>query len=89
MSGAGGNEAEAQRQTPEEIEADIEVQREQLAGTIDALSAKLDVKSQARAKMADVRERATTDSGAPKPEFVVAGVVVVVVVVAFVWWKRR
>jgi hypothetical protein len=77
------------KQSPEEIEADIEEQREQLAGTIDALSAKLDVKSQASAKFSDVRDRATTDSGRPRPELIVAGVGVVAVVVLVVWWRRR
>lgn len=77
------------KQTPEEIEADIEVQRERLAGTVDALSAKLDVKSQAQAKVADIRARATTDSGRPRPELVVAGVGVVAIVVLVVWWRRR
>ena len=54
-----------QAQTPEEIEAEIELKREQLAGTIDALSSKLDVKSQAQAKVAgvkaDVKDRANPD----------------------------
>jgi len=45
-------------QTPDEIEAEIEVQREQLAETIDALSAKLDVKSQAQAKVQDAKRTA-------------------------------
>jgi hypothetical protein len=45
-------------QTPEEIEAEIEVQREQLAETIDALSAKLDVKSQAQAKVEGAKQTA-------------------------------
>jgi len=79
----------SRKQTPEEIEADIEVQRERLAGTVDALSAKLDVKSQAQAKVADVRARATTDSGRPRPELVAAGVGVVALVVLVVWWRRR
>ncbi len=47
-------------QTPAEIEAEIEQQREQLAGTIDALTAKLDVKGNTKAKVADVR--ATTQA---------------------------
>ena len=42
-------------QSPEEIQAEIEQQREQLAGTLDALSAKLDVKSHAQAKVAEVK----------------------------------
>ena len=40
-------------QSPEEIQAEIEQQREQLAGTLDALSAKLDVKSQAKVKVVE------------------------------------
>ena len=45
-------------QTPEQIEAEIEVQREALAETIDALSAKLDVKSQAQAKVDEAKQAA-------------------------------
>ena len=47
-------------QTPDQIEAEIEVQREQLAETIDALSAKLDVKSQAQARVEEVKHTAQT-----------------------------
>ena len=47
-------------QTPEQIEAEIEVQRAQLAETIDALSAKLDVKSQAQAKVEEAKQTAQT-----------------------------
>ena len=45
-------------QTPDQIEAEIEVQRAQLAETIDALSAKLDVKSQAQAKVEEAKQTA-------------------------------
>ena len=80
-------------QSPEEIQAEIEQQREQLAGTLDALSAKLDVKSQAKVKVAevkaDVRDRTTDDSGRPRAELIVIGATVVVVAVALVWWRRR
>lgn len=41
--------------TPEEIQADIERQREQLAETVDALGHKLDVKAQTKAKVEDVK----------------------------------
>jgi hypothetical protein len=76
--------------SPEEIETDIAEQREQLAETIDALTAKLDVKSQAKAKAADVRDRATTDTGKPRPELLVgAGVLVAVVVGVLVWRHQR
>jgi hypothetical protein len=76
-------------QSPEEIQAEIEQQREQLAGTLDALSAKLDVKSQAQVKVAEVKDRATDDSGRPRTEVIAAAAAVVVVVVALVWWRRR
>jgi|tagenome__1003787_1003787.scaffolds.fasta_scaffold20465853_2 hypothetical protein len=87
-------------QTPEEIQADIELQRERLAGTVDALTAKLDVKAQARAKVddarahtsakvADLKDRATTDRGTPRPDLLVFGATVVVVAVVIVWWRRR
>ncbi len=45
-------------QTPDQIEAEIEVQREALAETIDALSAKLDVRSQAQAKVDEAKQAA-------------------------------
>jgi hypothetical protein len=76
-------------QTPEEIQAEIEVQREQLAGTLDALSAKLDRKSQAQAKVAEVKGRATTADGKPRTELLVAGATVVAIVVAVVLWRHR
>jgi hypothetical protein len=76
-------------QTPEEIQAEIEEQREQLAGTLDALSAKLDVKTQAQAKVAEVKDRATTDEGRPRTELLVVGAAVVVVAVVLVWWRKR
>ena len=76
-------------QTPEEIQAEIEQQREQLAGTLDALSAKLDVKSQAQAKVAEVKGRATTDEGKPRTELLAIGATVVVLAVAVVWWRKR
>lgn len=43
--------------TPEQIEADIARQREQLAGTINDLQAKLDVKTRAKGKAAELRAR--------------------------------
>jgi hypothetical protein len=76
------NSAGQPAQTPEEIEAEIEVKREQLAGTIDALSAKLDVKSQAQAKVAgvkaDVRSQAQAKVAEARanPDLVAAGAAV-------------
>jgi MYXO-CTERM domain-containing protein len=75
--------------SPEEIQADIDRQREQLAQTVDALSHKLDVKSQAQEKVAQAKDHATTDSGKPRPELIAVGVAGVAAVVALIWWRRR
>lgn len=77
-------------QTPEEIQADIERQREQLATTVDQLSAKFDVKSQAQARFAGAKDRATTDTGQPRPEIIgaAAGVLVGLVVLALLNRRR-
>ena len=87
-------------QTPEQLEADIERQREQLATTVDQLTAKLDVKSQAQAKVADVKsqakvkvaevkESATTDDGKPRPEVLALAGALVGATILFIWWRRR
>ena len=74
--------------TPEEIEADIARQREELAATVTELHARLDVKARTRAKAAELRGRATTPDGKPDPRFVAAAVAVVVLAgVAF--WRRH
>jgi F0F1-type ATP synthase membrane subunit b/b' len=44
--------------TPEEIEAHIQQSRERLASTVDALTAKLDVKEQAKQKARETSEQA-------------------------------
>jgi MYXO-CTERM domain-containing protein len=75
--------------TPEQIQADIERQREQLAKTVDELGHKLDVKAQTKEKVADVRDRATTDTGKPRPEVIGAAAAVVLGVALLVWWRRR
>jgi len=64
--------------TPEQIEAEIEAQRAELAATVDQLTAKLDVKA-----------RLTTDSGKPRPEVLAAAGSLVAMAVALVWWRRR
>ena len=72
---------------PDAIREDIERTRNELAGTVDALQAKLDVKAQARARVARAKDRVTTDTGRPRPE-VVAGVVGAVLLVAgLVRWR--
>jgi hypothetical protein len=75
--------------TPEQIQADIERQREQLAGTVDQLSHKLDVKAQSKAKVEELRGRITDDAGKPKPAVLGAGTAAVLAVVLLVWWRRR
>jgi hypothetical protein len=78
-----------ENRTPEQIEAEITAQRAQLADTVDQLTAKLDVKSQARARVADVKHRATTDDGAPRPEVLAAAGSLVAMALVLVWWRHR
>ena len=73
--------------TPDEIEADIARQREELAATVTELHARLDVKARARVKAAELRGRATTPDGKPNPRFVAAAVAIVVL--AGVAFRRR
>ena len=73
---------------PEAIRADIERTRENLAETVDALHAKLDVKGQAKAKVAQVKDQATTASGKPRPELVAGAVGVVLLIAGLIWWRR-
>ena len=86
--------------TPEEIQADIEKQREQLAETVDQLTHKLDVKAQTKAKVDDVKEQTrvkvaevkdlgTTDDGKPRPEVLGAAAALVAGVVLVIWLRRR
>jgi hypothetical protein len=75
--------------TPEDIQADIERQREHLAQTVDQLGHKLDVKAQAKEKVADVRDRATTDDGKPRPEVLGVAAAVVIGLGLVIWLRRR
>jgi len=75
--------------TPEELEADVEAQREQLAGTVDELAAKLDVKSHAQEKVTSLKDSATTDDGRPRPEVLAAVGSLVAMAVVLVLWRRR
>ena len=86
--------------TPEEIQEDIEQQREQLAQTVDQLGHKLDVKAQSKAKVEDVKvqtqaklaeakEISTTDDGKPRPEVLGAAAAVVAGVAMIIWLRRR
>jgi len=75
--------------SPDAIEADIERQREELAATVSALQDRLDVKSRAKEKAAELKDRATTDTGKPRPELAALAVAAVVGVVGLVVWRRR
>ncbi len=81
-SGANGS-------SPDAIEADIERQREELADTVSALQERLDVKSRAKAKASELRDRATTDDGKPRPEVAALTAAAFVGVVGLVVWRRR
>jgi hypothetical protein len=79
----------AENKTPEELEAEIAIQREQLAGTVDELAAKLDVKSQAQRKVASLKDSVTTDDGRPRNEAIAAAGSLVAMAVALLLWRRR
>jgi hypothetical protein len=73
---------------PDAIRADIEKTRDELAETVDALHAKLDVKRQARERVARAKDAATTDAGKPRPELVAGVVGVVLLAAGLVWWRK-
>lgn len=78
-----------EEKTPEELEAEIALQREQLAGTVDDLAAKLDVKSQAQHKVAELKDAATTDTGAPRPEVLAAAGSLIAMALVLIVWRLR
>ena len=63
--------------SPEQLEAQIDVQRAQLAETVEQLAHKLDVKAQLRSRM----ERIT-------PAQVTIGVGALTVLGVLVWWRK-
>lgn len=75
--------------SPEALEADLARQREELADTVTQLQAKLDVKSRARGKAAELKDRTTTATGKPRPDLTVAAVLTVALVAGLVVWRRR
>jgi hypothetical protein len=75
--------------TPEQLEAEIARQREQLAGTVGQLAAKLDVKSQGQKKLASLKDAATTDTGKPRTEVLAAAGSLVAMTVVLLLWRRR
>lgn len=75
--------------TPEQLEADIQRQRDELAATVSQLQAKLDVKSRAKGKVAELQDRATTDTGQPRPELLAAAAAAIVLLGVLVWRRNR
>jgi hypothetical protein len=82
----------------DDIQTDIEQTRKELGETVEALSAKMDVKQRARDKAAETKEavldkahtvqHATIDDGRAKVTVPVA-VAVVAGVLALLWYRRR
>lgn len=79
-----------------QIEADIARTREELAQTVDELTARLDVKTRVQEsvqeRVQELRDRATDDQGRPTPVTMAIGGVAVAAVVAIVAlsiWRRR
>jgi Protein of unknown function (DUF3618) len=72
-----------------QLEADIQAQRDHLAETVDQLAHKLDVKAQAKERAADLKDRATTQDGRPRPDLVAAAAGVVVLTGLLLRWRRR
>ena len=70
-------------------EREVERNREQLAQTVDALHDKLDVKSQAQARLREAKERATTADGKPTPVVMAGAAAVVAGVIGLIWWRRH
>lgn len=58
--------------SPQILEADIARQREALAQTVADVQARLNVKARAQDKAHELRDRATTDEGRPRPAVVAA-----------------
>ena len=78
--------------TPDELAADIAVQRERLAADLDELSARLDVRTRSRQyvqdRVARVRRGAVTRSGAPHPALLAAAGAVLLLAAAAVRRRR-
>jgi Protein of unknown function (DUF3618) len=75
--------------SPDAIEADIQRQRDELAATVSALHDRLDVKARAKDKAAELRDRATTETGKPRPELVAVGIATAAGLVGLVVWRSR
>jgi hypothetical protein len=75
--------------TPQELEREVERNREELARTVDALHHKLDVKAQAQQRVTRLKESATTDDGKPRPAVLGAVGAAAAGIALLVWLRRR
>lgn len=73
----------------DEIKADIEATREQLARTVDDLSHRLDVPSRARETAAQAKDTVVETYRENPPAVIGVGVALLAGVVALVVWRRR
>lgn len=74
--------------TPDQLEQELEAQRQALALTMAQLQAKFDVKTRVREQARTWQAQAMSDSGSPRPGFV-AGVAGVLLVLGLAIWRRR
>lgn len=70
-------------------EREVERNRDQLADTVDALHARLDVKARAQQRIRETRDRATDDNGRPRPVVIAGAAAALSGLVALAWWKTR
>jgi hypothetical protein len=75
--------------SPEELEADIARQRDELAATVTELQYRLDVKARASDKVGELKDRATTDSGKPRPDLAIGAALLAAAVIGLVVWRVR
>ena len=83
----------------DELKTDIAQTREELGETVEALTAKMDVKERAKEKAAEAKDRvldkahavqhATIEDGRAKRTVPVAAVILVGAAVAWILWRRR
>jgi hypothetical protein len=75
--------------SPQELEREVERNREELARTVDALHHKLDVKAQAQQRVARLKDSATTADGKPRPAVLGAVGAAAAGIALLVWLRRR
>jgi ElaB/YqjD/DUF883 family membrane-anchored ribosome-binding protein len=74
---------------PDQIKAEIEATRAQLADTVDQLSARLDVPARARERAARAKDTAVETYRESPPAVIGGAVALVGLVVGLVVWRRK